>query len=298
VASGNYARTYDENGSGVLDRITESDYDDFGRLNETKLLSPSHTLLAYSTSSYDNWGNLVVSRDFVGDQTWFSYANTSSQNTFGTSGFSNSFYTPTTISSHIHDALVGEASFQNGSGSTTMEVYNKYDSAGNLLETKQLHSSSWLYTDYTYDSYGNQITMTDALGRTTHTHYSSTYSHAYPTLTSITVSSVNFTSSRSYDSSTGNLLSQTDPNGHVTSYTYDSLDRMLSVTYPAIGGVSSVEYYHYNDTLNTVAITDPDGNTVQQAFDGLGRLTSVQRYNGSTLYSTQSYAYNWENLVS
>jgi RHS repeat-associated protein len=299
LGTGNATRTYDENGTGAIDQITENYYDASGRLNETKMLSADNTLLAYSTSLYDNWGNLVESRNLVGDQTWFSYANTNSQNTFGTSGFSNSsFYTSLTVSSNIHDALVGEASFQNGSGSTAMETYYKYSSAGNLLETKQLNASSWLHTDYTYDSYGNQITTTDALGRTTHTHYSSTYSHAYPTLTSIMVGATNVTSSRTYSSSTGNLLSQTDPNSHTTSYTYDALNRLESSTYPAIGGTSATETYAYNDTHDILTITDPDGNVVKQNYDGLGRLTSVQRYNGSSLYSTQSYTYNWDNLVA
>ena len=300
VSASNYTRIYDQNGTAALDRITENDYDSSGRLNETKLLSPSNALLAYSTSSYDNWGNLVSSRNLIGDQTWFSYANTNSQNTFGSSGFSNSFYTPLSISTNIHDALVGEASLQNGTGSAAMETYYKYSAAGNLLESKQLNGSSslWLLTDYTYDSFGNRITMTDPLGRTTYTHYSSTYSHAYPTLTSIIVNSVNVTSSRTYDSSTGNLLSQTDPDSHTTSYSYDSLNRVLTITYPAVAGVSSVETYVYNDTHNFLTMTDPNGNLMKQSFDGLGRVTSVQRYNGSSVYSTQLYTYNWDNLVA
>jgi YD repeat-containing protein len=150
LSASNATRTYDENGTASIDQITENYYDASGRLNETKMLSADNSLLAYSTSSYDNWGNLVESRSFVGDQTWFSYANANSQNTFGTSGISNSsFYTPLTVSSNIHYALVGEASFQNGTGSAAMETYYKYSSAGDLLETKQLNGSSWLHTDYT-----------------------------------------------------------------------------------------------------------------------------------------------------
>ncbi|MDA4115290.1 MAG: hypothetical protein OK442_01890 [Thaumarchaeota archaeon] len=298
VNTKNYTRTYDKSGAGTLDRITESDYDNYGRLNETRLLSPSGGLLADSTSSYDNWGNVIESTDFVGHQTWYSYANTNFQDTFNTSGFSDSFYTPLTISSNVHDALVGEASLQNGSGSAKMETYYKYDSAENLLQTKQLNSSSWLYTSYTHDSYGNQITMTDPLGRTTYIHYSSTYSHAYPTLTSIMVGAVNVTTSSTYDNSTGNLLSQTNPNGYTTSYEYDSLNRLLLTTYPTVGSATSVENYSYNDAQNILTITDSDGNVVKQTYDGLGRLTSIERYNGSTLYSTQSFTYNWDNLVA
>ncbi|MDG7016645.1 MAG: RHS repeat protein, partial [Nitrososphaerota archaeon] len=144
-SSNSLMRLYDKSSSGALIRITEYDYDSSGRISSTKFYSPTNTLLASSQASYDDWGNLVYSKDNVGKETWYSYANTDSQNTFGTTGFSNSFYTQT-ISSNIHDALVGEATWQDGTGSVAQETYFEYDSAGNLLEQKQLHSGSWLLT--------------------------------------------------------------------------------------------------------------------------------------------------------
>src|SRR2546422_1129315 len=63
--------------------------------------------------SYDNWVNLKHSRDFVGQHAWFSYANTDSANQFNMTGFTNSFYA-NSLSSNVHDALVGRAEFQNG----------------------------------------------------------------------------------------------------------------------------------------------------------------------------------------
>ncbi len=296
--SNNLERIYDLNSTNGIVRITENDYNTAGQINETKLLSPTLSLLASSQFSYDNWGNLIYSEDNVGDKTYYSYANTDSQDTFGVSGFSNSFYTPLVVSSNIHDALVGEASFQNANGTVPMETYYKYDAAGDVLQTKQLDGASWLYSNYAYDHYGNQISATDPLGNTTDVDYSATYSYAYPTMTSIDVGGVNTTSSSTYQLSTGDLLSQTDPDGHTTSYTYDALNRVLTITYPTVGASTSVETYAYDNTHNVVKMTDPDGNIVNQTYDGLGRLTSVQTFNGDTLYSTTSYTYNWDNEVA
>jgi RHS repeat-associated protein len=215
----------------------------------------------------------------------------------GSSSFSNAFYANETISSNIHDVQIGQAQLQNGAGSPAQQTYYKYNTFGELLTQKQSHNGGWIYTTYTYDHYGNRITMTDAMG-TTHYHYSSTYSSAYLTLTSVMVGSSNITQSYTYSSSTGYMLSETDGNGHTTSYSYDNIGRTTEVTYPAIEGVSATITYVYYDSSNYVTITNQNGNVVKQYYDGLGRLTSVQTYNGTNLYSTESYTYNWDNEVA
>src|SRR5207247_567449 len=112
--SRNLMKQYEKDSTGAVIRITESDYDASGRINKTRLLSPTGALLAYSLRYYDNWGNPKHSRDFTGHHAWFSYANTDSANQFNMTGFSSSFYTTNPISPNGHDALVGRAEFQNG----------------------------------------------------------------------------------------------------------------------------------------------------------------------------------------
>ena len=200
--------------------------------------------------------------------------------------------------SGLFDVVVGQADWQNGVGNVVQETVFKYDSHGNLLTEKVSHNGAWLYTSYTYDRYGNRVTMTDPGGTVTHYHYSSTYSNAYLTLTSVMVGSQNVTQSYSYGSTTGYTLSETDGNGKTTSFSYDNLGRTTQITYPAIGGVSATTTYGYNDAGNYVTITNQNGNVVKQYYDGLARLTSVQTYNGSSLYSTESYTYNWDNEMA
>jgi RHS repeat-associated protein len=291
------AKVYDRDGTGALQRITETTSDADGRTNESAILSPTGALLTSSISAYDNWGNLIYSKDSVGQQAWYSYLNANSSSSFGSSGCTASFYTES-VSGPIHDLMMGKCDFQNGSGSQQQETYYEYSEYGNLIEQKVSHNSGWLYTDYTYDSYGNKLSMKDANGHTTDYRYSSTYSSAYLTKTSILVGSQNVTTTYTYDLATGNMLSETDPNGQTTSYLYDALGRTTQVTYPAVGGVSAVAYTFYYDNNNTMKTIDPDGHVTKEYFDGLARLTEVQRWNGTSVYSAQYYTCNWLNAVA
>ena len=181
----------EENGTGSIILQYENDFDPNGRINETKTLSPTNALLAYSVTHYDNWSNVILPTDQIGQQSWFSFANTNTTNQFFTNktqvnSFSG-FYTNNTISSNIHDLLIGQAEFQNGNGTNKVETYYDYNSAGELINQKQLHNAGWLISSNTYDKYGNKISSTDPMGRTTYFQYSSTYSSAYLTQSSIMV---------------------------------------------------------------------------------------------------------------
>ncbi|MFA5982408.1 MAG: DUF6531 domain-containing protein [Methylococcaceae bacterium] len=71
----------------------------------------------------------------------------------------------------------------------------------------------------------------------------------------------------SYDEA-GNLKSLTDARGITVNYTYDALNRLLTVTYPNAGEDIS---YHYD--------------TASGCSNGLGRLCQVSDASGSTLFS-------------
>ncbi len=296
-SSKNLMKIYAKDGTGTLQRITEIDSDTSGRANETKTMSPSGSVLVYSISSYDNWGNLIYSKDNIGQQKWFSYANTNSANSFGSSGCTTSFYSQT-ISSNIHDLMVGSCEYQNGPGTPQQQAYFNYDSNGNRLEDKVSHNGAWLLTDFTHDSYGNTLSVKNANGVYTYLRYSSTYSSAYRTKTSALAGTQNVTTTYTYDTAKGFLLSQTDPNGQTTSYQYDALGRMTLVTYPAVGGLSATKQYSYDDTNNVVAITDENGHVTKGYFDGLARETKIEHWNGSSVYSSESYTFNWVDVVA
>ena len=164
------ATTITENAQAQAARKTIDQYNAYGQIGITTVY-PDGTSTSYKNYyNYDNWGNTIYERDAINAsvyrETFYSYANTNTQNKFvnfygnTVTNFTNSFYS-NSLDSNIHDRLVGRAEFQNGAGSNRIESYYQYDTAGNLLNEKDLLASNWLTTSYTYDSYGNMLTRTD-----------------------------------------------------------------------------------------------------------------------------------------
>ncbi|MBO9713324.1 LysM peptidoglycan-binding domain-containing protein [Sphingomonas sp.] len=68
----------------------------------------------------------------------------------------------------------------------------------------------------------------------------------------------------------GDAVTVTDPNGHSTARTFDRLGQLLSET-DAIGGVTS---YQYDAFGNAVKVTDARGNSSYRYYDKLGRAVA------------------------
>lgn len=226
----------DENTSPSTLADTVKNFDSEGRLSSTEQFASNGTQVASANIEYDNWGNVIYFNNSVtGQKTYSSYSNTNTSKTFiGTSAFSNSFYTNSGLSPYIHDLLLGTAQFQNGTGSAKQEDYYEYSSIGELVQDKESHKGGWIYANSTYDQYGNLLTSTNALGYTTYYQYSSTYDHAYVTQESIIADGVNDSTTYTYNMTTGWLTSETDPNGHTTTYYYDNVGREIQVVYPEV----------------------------------------------------------------
>jgi RHS repeat-associated protein len=113
--------------------------------------------------------------------------------------------------------------------------------------------------------------------------------------------------------STGQLISQTDLNGYVTTLAYtagqlstvtDPAGRTLTFTWGACGAaqcVSSVTdpagrviRYGYDSNANLTSVQDVAGNTTTYGYDTAHRVTSVK----DALGNTSSFAYNSANQVT
>jgi RHS repeat-associated protein len=192
-------------------------------------------------------------------------------------------------------------------GNTTT---NTYDAHGNLLTVTSPApngNTAGSVTQFQYNSLGELTQITDPKGNLTTLTYT-----PVGLIASIT-DAQNNTTSYQYDSR-GDRTAVIDPiNGsaHPTSFSYDSMSRLLGITYPD-GSTVSFTYdvrgrritstdqngktttYTYDAADRLTAVTDPANNTTQYAYDTEDNLLSITDANGHT---TQ-FAYNARGWVT
>jgi RHS repeat-associated protein len=146
-----------------------------------------------------------------------------------------------------------------------------------------LPSSTFLSTTIKFFDTGTVNQVTDPLGHTTSTSYSSAFVGAYPTqVTNALSQSV----SRNYDFNTGLAVSSTDLNGLTTSYNYDPMWRLIQANRPD-GGQTTTCYTDAGGTTCTqgpppfsIVTTEKISSTTNlvsmQVVDGLARTKQTQ----------------------
>ena len=88
-------------------------------------------------------------------------------------------------------------------------------------------------------------------------------------------------------SSSGQLLSESDPNGYVTSLAYNGSNQLTSVTDPAGRSLS----FSYGGNGLVSEMTGPGGQSVSYSYDGSGNLTSVTDVGGGVTSFTDDSAH-------
>ncbi|MGU9824943.1 RHS repeat-associated core domain-containing protein [Pseudomonas sp. LF090] len=103
----------------------------------------------------------------------------------------------------------------------------------------------------------------------------------------------------------GDVTRQTDPDGHITDYTYDKHGQLIGVWYPDNGSHrlvwnergqliekqlpnGGVKRYRYDDVGRQVAREDEHGALTQYQWDAAGRLLKLTKPNGAT----REFSYN------
>jgi RHS repeat-associated protein len=153
---------------------------------------------------------------------------------------------------------------------------------------------TWLCTSYTYDGWGNKISVTDPRNATSTYTYDSTF-HTYVVTQSSPAlgGGAHLTETKTYDLALGTVLSVTDPNGNTSTRTYDDFARPLTESLPSPTDgkpvlATQISYLAGTPTgwvTSTSACTDwKDCGTVstswyvtRKSYDGMGREYSSAR---------------------
>lgn len=126
---------------------------------------------------------------------------------------------------------------------------------------------------YTYDSFGRVLTAqgprTDVTSTTTYAYYTCATGVQCGRVQTTTDALGHVTTYNTYDAH-GQPLTITDPNGVVTTLTYDARQRLTGQT--TAGELTSYSYYP-TGLLQTVTL--PDGSSLTYTYDGAHRVTQL-----------------------
>jgi RHS repeat-associated protein len=235
-----------------------------------------------AATTYDANGNVASRTDFNGNATHYLYdlvrnLETSRTEAYGTPQ-ARTITTQWDTSWHLPD-LITEPNRTTGF---------TYDTLGDVL-TKAITDTTvtpnvtrtWTYT---YDSYGRMLTAdgprTDVADTTTYSYYTCTTGFQCGQVQTITDALGHITTFNTYNAH-GQPLTVTDPNGVVTTLTYDL---RLRLTSRQTGSETTSYSYYPTGLLQTV--TSPDTSTVTYTYDGAHRLTDITDGLGNHIHYT------------
>jgi RHS repeat-associated protein len=255
-------------------------YDNAGRK-----LTQTDGVGAVTTYTYDNAGNLV---SVSGPGGTFQYAYDNARNRISVTDGNNhttqyqydarkrqtvTTYPDGTTSTNAYDGPGNLASVTDQGG---RQVQYTYDAANQLHTVVQLASPNTgnNTNTYGYDPDSNLVSLSDENGHTTQNVFNLAYEQVSKTLPDATL-----TETRTYDNN-GNLATVTHFSGVTTTYSYDSLNRLLSRATPGEVTVT----HSYTLTGKYATTTDASGTTSYN-YDSMDRLTSKVTPEGTLGYT-------------
>jgi len=245
----------------TVERLFHQDDHLKGRMYQVDFNNPGGSLLTQETIS---WSELSVNQSFfvrldqthtnfynsptVYDQKDFTYSNTHGSVLTTTASGTGAETVTTTNQYQNYGGWIWKLIRQTLNGSTSgnvRETYYGYQSGtGNMLFKEHwLDSGSNPRIDMTYDGYGNVETVTDARGNTTTTEYE-TVLHTHPSrvISPDTSGTSHIVEYPAYNYRWGKPTQMIDENGHITSYAFDGIGRLVQADLPD-GGQEIKSYY-------------------------------------------------------
>jgi RHS repeat-associated protein len=260
------------------------------------------------SEAYDANGNPATRIDFNGNTTTYVYDLTRNLETSRTEAYGTAQSRTITTT---WDANWRQPDLITEPNRTTAFTY---DNLGNVLTktiTDTATSTTRIWT-YTYDTYGRMLTAkgprTDVNSTTTYAYYTCTTGYQCGQVQTITDALGHITTFNTYNAH-GQPLTITDPNGVVTTLSYDLRQRLLSrqigtettgYTYYPTGLLETVTLsdsstitYTYDAAHRLTKITDGAGNYLSYTLDNMGNRTAENSYDpSSTLHRTHTRVFN------
>jgi RHS repeat-associated protein len=291
----------DETGSPVTFTLTDGVWSAPAFNSSTLTNNPdgtwTYTRWNGDTFDFNSSGALTSESDLNGNTTTFSYTDGELTTVTDASGRTLTLtWTGDNITeitgpdgqsvSYAYNGAGDLVEFTNQAGGNT---YYTYDSDNNLLTIEDPDGNT---TTNTYKASGQVATQTDPDGNETTFTYSVPASGDTATLvkapdgdktyflysdglldqeTKAYDTSLAVTTSYTYDPITLGVATETDPNGNVTSYTYDQAGNTLTETDP-LGNTTSSTYNSLNEPLT---VSNPVGTTTTYTYDANGNLLST-----------------------
>jgi RHS repeat-associated protein len=290
--------------TNALGNSTSFAYDLLGRLTQVTYSDGSKT-----TSTYDAVGNLISFTDQARKTTDYTYdaidrlitkidalGNTLT-NTYDTKGNLISITDPeANKTQYFYDSLdrliktidplgnqILSSYDPNGNRISKTDAKNNtityaYDAKNRLIRTVYPDSSSVLFI---YDALGRKTSIVDSSGTTLYAY------DAISRITQVDGPQPNDTISYAYDK-VGNRIQMTNPDGGITNYTHDALNRVSTLT----DHQGLVINYAYDAVGNLINLSYPNATQAAYTFDKLNRLASLVNKKDPTVISSYNYTYN------
>jgi RHS repeat-associated protein len=264
--------TYDTRGrrTSVTDqnsKLTTYAYDDADRLTSVTDAANNVTIYAYDTEN-----NLASIKDANLNTTSFTY------DQFGRVTQTN--FPSTHVESYGYDAVGNLTSKTDRKNQTITYTYDQL----NRLTQKTYPDTTTV--NYTYDNDSRLTQVVDPTG---------TYSFTFDNMGRLTNTNASyafltrhFTTAYSYDAAS-NRTGFTDPESGATSYVYDTLNRLQTLTPPVAYGTGNFGFT-YDALSRRATLTRPNAVNTTYAYDTLSRLLSVTHAKSGTTLDGASYA--------
>lgn len=280
--------------------------------------------------TYDANGNIASKTDFKGNKICYAYDLTRNLETVRVEGFATGMTCPADLASYLPTSGTRQRKIStlwhpthrlpsqiDESGRRT--TFTR-DSSGNeltrtVLDTVTSESRTWTYT---YNGFGQVLTAdgprTDVSDITTYTYYTCTTGYQCGQMNTITNALGDVTTYNTYNAH-GYPLTIIDPNGVVTTLTYDLRQRLTSRT---VGTeLTSFDYwptgllkkatlpdgsylqYTYDAAHRLIEINDSLNNRIHYTLDNMGNRTKEESFDPtSVLTQTRSRVFNTLNQLS